>query len=225
MLKLVMPSVAAAMSVPAQSPSGDVSETVSPVVAAVGATAAAAPVGVSFRAGRSTMVAVPVPTAPAKVAGLLPLLSLVTPLFTLANKPPAKLLALSMASLSCRFLSSEAAASAVSSSLALPPPPPPPPSDRSLARWIFRSSWALYLRRRRPSMDRNSSTVLGPAPNRSSRTRLSVRSNMVEKSNTVTLSLASAMPSLVLDFCARYGIRFSSPSSTATSHIIDMANS
>mmetsp|Transcript_9739 Transcript_9739/g.29019 ORF Transcript_9739/g.29019 Transcript_9739/m.29019 type:complete len:221 (-) Transcript_9739:1667-2329(-) len=220
MLKLVMPSVAAAMSVPAQSSSGDVSETVSPVVAAVGATAAAAPVGVSFRAGRSTTVAVP--TAPAKVAGLLPLLSLVTPLFTLANKPPAKLLALSMASLSCRFLSSEAAASAVSSSLALPPPPP---SDRSLARWIFRSSWVLYLRRRRPSMDRNSSTVLGPAPNRSSRTRLSVRCNMVEKSNTVTLSLASAMPSLVLDFFARYGIRFSSPSSTATSHIIDMANS
>jgi hypothetical protein len=54
------------------------------------------------------------------------------------------------------------------------------------ARLIRLSSWLWYLSRRRPAMDRNSVTVFGPAPNKSSRTRRSVRSRIVEKSNTVT---------------------------------------
>mmetsp|Transcript_16062 Transcript_16062/g.34802 ORF Transcript_16062/g.34802 Transcript_16062/m.34802 type:complete len:213 (-) Transcript_16062:946-1584(-) len=212
MLKLVMLSVAAAMSVPSQSPS---TQTPSPlalvvavdvVVVAVVVVAIVA-VTVSFRGGRSTMVAAPAAVVLAWVLLLLLLLlSLcVTPLLTLAKRPPAKLLALSMASFSCLFLSllSEAGVALAAALASLSWPSSLPSEDRSLARWIFRSRLVLYLRRRRPSMDRNSSTVLGPAPSKSSRTRFSVRSRMVEKSKTVTLSLASAMPSLALVFCAK----------------------
>ena len=54
------------------------------------------------------------------------------------------------------------------------------------ARLIRLSSWLWYFSLRRPAMERNSVTVFGPAPNKSSRTRRSVRSRIVEKSNTVT---------------------------------------
>ena len=48
----------------------------------------------------------------------------------------------------------------------------------SSARFSLASNWAWYFRRKRPAIDRNSSTVLGPAPNKSTRTRRSVFSKI-----------------------------------------------
>mmetsp|Transcript_8512 Transcript_8512/g.9730 ORF Transcript_8512/g.9730 Transcript_8512/m.9730 type:complete len:204 (+) Transcript_8512:258-869(+) len=90
------------------------------------------------------------------------------------------------------FVAPETAEPAVATALSTASLPrsfllPPPIVTRE--RLSFASNCCWYLSCNLSATDRSSSTVFGPAPNKSIRTRRSVRSNISEKSNTVTTLL------------------------------------